>query len=132
MTMLAREASLEPSVKLSTWLQVLAVDVRASALSHEVLEPWAAEADDTLLTRWIAFLQQSEQVHAAIGEPLEDRGAVDILQASQALVEPITAHTPHAVQLWSPHQLGGWSARLYGWLACMNARCHDLRAAAMG
>ncbi len=99
----ARHATLDPSIKLRTWLHVLGIEARASAWSQQVLEPWAVEADATLFQRWFAFLEQSEQVHEQLGEPLGDQDAVDVLRSSQTLVEPIPRQTEDAVQVWSPY-----------------------------
>jgi hypothetical protein len=121
LTTQAREASTEPSLKLRAWLSAVGVDVRASAWSAQVLEPWAVDADDALLERWLAFLEQAEQVRAAVGEPLSDHDAVGVLEASQELVEPITAPTSDALQVWSPQPLGGRSARRV-WLLGLHER----------
>lgn len=114
-----RESSLVPSAKLRRWLAQLDLDRRAKEQTSLALEPWAAAADETLLDRWISFLERSEHVHSALGTPLRDAEAVEVLASIQALVEPIAKPLTDAVQIWQPEELGGCSTGTV-WIAGLN------------
>ena len=109
-------ADLAPSAKLRRWLAALDLPARGRRQAATVLDAWAMSADQELLDRWLAFLERTEQLHAALGSPLGDLEAVDVLLRSQALVDPISRPLADAVQVWQPDQLGGCTASTV-WLA---------------
>ncbi|CAA9217746.1 MAG: hypothetical protein AVDCRST_MAG26-391 [uncultured Chloroflexia bacterium] len=111
-----RKTDRDPSMKLRRWIEQLGLKDQSAACSSAVLEPWAVAADEELLERWLKFLRRTEQIRRRLGEPLSDAEAVEVLETSQALVEPMARPLGDAVQVWSPEQLGGCGARTV-WLA---------------
>ncbi|HSH79701.1 MAG TPA: PD-(D/E)XK nuclease family protein [Herpetosiphonaceae bacterium] len=111
-----RKTDRDPSVKLRRWIDKLGLRDQAAACSSAALEPWAVAADEELLDRWLTFLRRTEQIRRRLREPLSDAEAVEVLETSQALVEPMSRQLHDAVQVWSPEQLGGCGARTV-WLA---------------
>lgn len=123
-----RAENMPPGDKLVHWLEALDVPPRMEDLAGQALEPWAAAAEAQLLDRWLALLEQAQQTRLALGEPLSEAEAVDVLREGQLLVEPFSRPLRDAVQIWSPNQLGSCSARSV-WLAGLHEAALPARAA---
>jgi hypothetical protein len=111
-----RSAVHAPSDKLRRWVAGLGLEVDLAAMTPNMMDDWARETDRVLLERWLAFMRQAERLRDRLGNPLTDLEAVDVLQATQALVEPISRRLADGVSLWQPEQLSGCTAS-HVWLA---------------
>ena len=107
---------LASSAKLRRWIDELGLRKEIARHNTIALDPWAVSADEVLLAHWLGFLERTERIRRQLGEPLSDSEAVEVLEASQGLVEPASRPLRDAVQIWSPEQLGGCSAKTV-WLA---------------
>ncbi|HZG65939.1 MAG TPA: hypothetical protein VEZ12_04305, partial [Herpetosiphonaceae bacterium] len=129
-TFMLRATEWSPSLKLQRWLEVLDCAAVTTAFVAAGAEQWELRADADLVERWLGFLGRSERLRTALGEPLSDPDAVDVLVGSQALVEPIARPLADAVRILQPDQLGGCSTPTV-WLAGLHEHPLPQRSAAL-
>lgn len=110
-TTAAQRVDAPPSAKIRSWLHALDLPRLVWEYTDVALEPWAARIDRQHWDRMLFILQQSEQLRAALGDPLTPADAVDVWVAARALISPEGKPVEHAVQIWSPNALGGCTAR---------------------
>lgn len=100
-----------PSAQLQNWLSALELEDRAWRQTEAALDAWAVTVDRRHWTRLLDFLRQSEQLGAALDDPLTLDAAVEVFTSAQALIVPEGQPHERAVAIWQLSALGGCSAQ---------------------